>query len=80
MTGELSLTGFVLPVGGVKEKVIAAFESGMEEVIVPKKNAKDLREIPEEVIKRLRIYEVSTLDEALRVALDDHQIDLNSKL
>lgn len=70
MTGELTLRGKVLPIGGLQEKLIAAYKSGMKEVLIPKKNfERDMDEIPEEVKKGLIIHPVSTLDEVLKVVL-----------
>lgn len=70
MTGELTLRGKVLPIGGLQEKLIAAYKSGMKEVLIPKKNfERDMDEIPEEVKKGLIIHPVSTLDEVLEVVL-----------
>ncbi|EQD31989.1 protein containing Peptidase S16, lon, partial [mine drainage metagenome] len=63
MTGEIALSGRVLPVGGVKEKLIGAREAGIKRVFIPEKNAKDLLEIPEEVKKDLTIVLVSHIDD-----------------
>ena len=71
MTGELTLTGKVLPVGGIKEKVLAAHRAGVRTVILPKRNEKDLREeVPDAVRGALSIYPVNDVCEALRIALD----------
>jgi ATP-dependent Lon protease len=69
MTGELSLTGRVLPVGGIKEKVLAAKRAGIKEIILPKKNEKDLREVPERHRKGLKFYPVETFNEVLNIAI-----------
>jgi ATP-dependent Lon protease len=69
MTGEITLRGAVMPVGGIKEKVIAAHRAGMERVLLPAKNQKDLREIPEEVRKAISIQWVETAAEVLAAAL-----------
>lgn len=69
MTGELSLTGKVLPVGGIKEKVLAAKRAGIKTVILPKKNEKDLKEVPERHRKGLKFYPVEHFDEVVSVAL-----------
>lgn len=68
MTGEVTLTGRVLPVGGIKEKVLAAYRAGIGTVILPKENEKDLEEVPEEVRRELQFHFVETLDEALALA------------
>lgn len=70
MTGELTLRGLVLPIGGLKEKTLAAVRAGIEEVIIPRLNAKDLPEVPEEVRSRLRFTLVDTVDEVLAAALE----------
>ncbi len=70
MTGEITLRGAVMPVGGIREKVIAAHRAGIERVLLPAKNRKDLREIPEEVRSALQIEWVETIDELLQKALD----------
>lgn len=69
MTGEISLRGLVLPIGGLKEKTIAALRAGIKTVIIPKLNEKDLPELPQEVLDRLEIVAVETVDEVLLHAL-----------
>lgn len=69
MTGELSLTGKVLPVGGIKEKVLGAKRAGIKEIILPKKNEKDLLEVPEIHRRGIKFYPVEHFDEVLKIAL-----------
>ena len=69
MTGEVTLRGKVLEIGGVKEKVLAAYRAGLREVMLPKQNEKDLRDIPAEVKATMAFTFVSTMDEVLRLAL-----------
>ncbi len=69
MTGEITLRGVVAPVGGIKEKVIAAERAGVEHVILSRKNERDLREVPDEVKSKLRFSFVDDVGEALRIAL-----------
>lgn len=69
MTGELSLTGKVLPVGGIKEKVLAAKRAGIKEIILPKQNEKDLKEVPDRHRKGVKFYPVEHFDEVLKIAL-----------
>jgi len=69
MTGEITLRGRVLPIGGLKEKLLAALRGGLQTVIIPKENEKDLAEIPDNVKKALKIVPVATIDEVLRLAL-----------
>lgn len=71
MTGEITLSGSVLPVGGVKEKVLAARRAGIRKVILPAKNKKDVEEIPNEQIKGLKFAYVETIDEVVDLALAD---------
>lgn len=69
MTGEITLTGRVLPIGGLKEKALAAMRHGVKTVIIPDKNKKDLEDIPEEFRQNLTFVPVKTIDEVLEVAL-----------
>ena len=69
MTGEISLRGKVLPIGGLKEKLLAAHRGGIKTVIIPKDNVKDLEEIPENAKRDLNIHAVETIDEVLTIAL-----------
>ena len=69
MTGEITLRGRVLPIGGLKEKILAAHRGGIATVIFPKDNAKDLREIPKRVLKTMHLVPVGHMDEVLRAAL-----------
>jgi ATP-dependent Lon protease len=69
MTGEITLRGLVLPIGGLKEKTLAAKRAGIREVIVPRRNEKDLPDIPEEVRNTLKFHLVDTVDDALEVAV-----------
>jgi ATP-dependent Lon protease len=69
MTGEITLTGLVLPIGGVKEKVLAARRAGITNVILPKANQKDLRDLPEEVRKQMQFTFVERIEEVLRTAI-----------
>jgi ATP-dependent Lon protease len=70
MTGEVTLRGLVLPIGGLKEKSLAAARAGVKRVIIPKLNEKDLPEIPDEVKRKVTFYPAETVDEVLKVALD----------
>jgi ATP-dependent Lon protease len=69
MTGEVTLRGKVLEIGGVKEKVLAAYRAGLRQVLMPKSNEKDLRDIPEEVRNSMTFTFVSTMDEVLHYTL-----------
>ncbi len=69
MTGEVTLRGRVLPVGGLKEKILAAKRAGIKIVILPKRNLKDLDEVPKQVRKDLQFVFVDTMDQVLPVAL-----------
>jgi ATP-dependent Lon protease len=70
MTGEITLRGLVLPIGGLKEKTLAAKRAGIRQVIVPKRNEKDLPDIPEEVKKTLKFHFVENIDQVMHIALD----------
>ena len=69
MTGEVTLQGRVLPIGGVKQKVLAAHAAGLTDVILPERNAADLDEVPVEVRERMRFHPVASIDEVLAIAL-----------
>ncbi len=69
MTGEVSLTGRVLPIGGVKQKLLAADRSGLTEVLLPARNGPDLDDVPAEVRDRLTVHLVSDAADVLRLAL-----------
>jgi len=69
MTGEITLRGTVLPIGGLKEKLLAAHRGGIETVIIPAENEKDLAEIPKNILRKLEIHPVSEIDEVLEIAL-----------
>jgi ATP-dependent Lon protease len=71
MTGEITLSGLVLPVGGIKEKVLATRRAGIRRVILPKENEKDLRELPQEVRKEMEFLLVERIEEALAAALPE---------
>jgi len=70
MTGEITLRGKVLPIGGVKEKLLAAHRAGLTTIIIPKENEKDLAEIPADVLESLQINAVEAMDEVLQIALE----------
>ena len=70
MTGEITLRGLVLPIGGLKEKSIAALRGGIKTILIPKLNEKDIPDLPEEVRQRLQIIPVETVDEVLKAALE----------
>ena len=70
MTGEITLRGKVLPIGGVKEKLLAAHRMGLRTIVLPKDNEKDLADIPQEILSSLTIHLVETMDEVLQIALE----------
>jgi ATP-dependent Lon protease len=70
MTGEITLRGQVLPIGGLKEKLLAAQRGGIRRVIIPKENERDLKEIPDNVKSRVEIIPVKWMDEVLEIALE----------
>jgi ATP-dependent Lon protease len=69
MTGEITLSGLVLPVGGIRDKALAAKRLGLKTFILPALNEPDLQELPEEIRKDMRFVPVSTLEEVLEIAL-----------
>jgi ATP-dependent Lon protease len=79
MTGEITLTGKVLPVGGIKEKALAAMRAGIETIIIPWKNQKDLLEIPSQYRNKINFIPVRSIEEVLAIALVDWkgQLDLD---
>ncbi|KJK59821.1 endopeptidase La [Saccharothrix sp. ST-888] len=74
MTGEVSLTGRVLPIGGVKQKLLAADRAGITAVIIPKRNEPDLDDVPAEVLERLTVHPVADVREVLRLALEPAEV------
>jgi ATP-dependent Lon protease len=70
MTGEITLRGKVLAIGGVKEKLLAAHRAGMTTIIIPKENEKDLTEVPADVLEEVQVNAVETMDEVLQIALE----------
>ena len=86
MTGEVTLTGQVLPIGGLKEKLIAAHRAGIKEVLIPKENEKDLVDMPKKIIDEVKITSVEFADEVLKIALTKElkktewvEVDLSKK-
>ena len=71
MTGEITLRGQVLPIGGVKEKLLAAHRGGIKKVVIPKENERDLADVPENIKSDMEIYPVSWIDEVFQYALED---------
>ncbi len=69
MTGEITLRGRVLPIGGLKEKLLAALRGGIKTVIIPEENVKDLADIPEEIKKKLELVPVSRMEDVIKTAL-----------
>ena len=86
MTGEVTLTGQVLPIGGLKEKLLAAHRAGIKEVLIPKENEKDLVDMPKKIIDEIKITSVEFADEVLKIALtkelkkiDWAEVDISKK-
>jgi ATP-dependent Lon protease len=79
MTGEITLRGRVLPIGGLKEKLLAAHRGGIELVIIPEENQKDLTEIPKNITSSLTIKPVKWIDEVLDIALERPLIPLTGE-
>ena len=74
LTGEITLRGKVLPVGGIKEKILAAKRAGIKEIILCKENEKDVDEVPAEFIKGLKFHYVEEMEEMLEIALEKKKI------
>jgi ATP-dependent Lon protease len=70
MTGEITLRGKVLPIGGLKEKLLAALRVGIKEAIIPKENEKDMAEVPENIRNNMKIHPVENMDQVLQIALE----------
>jgi ATP-dependent Lon protease len=75
MTGEITLRGKVLPVGGIKEKVLAAHRAGIKTIILPKKNERDIEDIPPDLRAELQFHFVSDAEEVLKLALQNNGKD-----
>ena len=71
MTGEVTLQGLVLPIGGVKQKVLAAHRMGLKEVILPRRNEKDLDDVPEAVRQAITFHLAGRVEDVLKVALEE---------
>ncbi len=78
MTGEITLRGRVLPVGGVREKVLAAHRAGLKTVILPKRNLKDLVDVPKRARNELNIVPIEHMDQVLELALAPARVDAPS--
>ena len=74
MTGEITLRGNVLPIGGLKEKIFAAYRGGVKKIIIPQENGKDLRDIPKNILKNITVVEVTHADQVLREAIDADEV------
>ena len=79
MTGEITLTGKVLPIGGLKEKALAAMRHGIKTIVIPEKNKKDLEDIPQEYRDALTFIPVKTIDDVLAVVLTDKIVTAKSR-
>jgi ATP-dependent Lon protease len=78
MTGEITLRGTVLPVGGIKEKVLAALRAGISQIVLPEKNQKDLEDIPDHIREQITFHFVSTMTEVLKLALGESKREKKS--
>ncbi len=79
MTGEITLRGEVLEIGGLKEKLLAALRSGIREVIIPKDNEKDLRDLPNNIVEKLKIHSVKFVDEVFTIALKTKPVKIKAR-
>ncbi|PJD92680.1 MAG: endopeptidase La [Legionella sp.] len=78
MTGEITLRGQVLPIGGLKEKLLAAHRGGIKHVIIPEENRKDLTEIPQNILKKITVHPVNTIEQVLELALQRSPLVANN--
>ena len=79
MTGEITLRGKVLPIGGLKEKLLAAHRTGLDECIIPKDNEKDLADAPANILEAMKIHAVETMDQVLRIALERPLVGMSAE-
>jgi ATP-dependent Lon protease len=79
MTGEITLRGRVLPIGGLKEKAVAAHRNKVSDVIIPHGNMRDVDELPEEVLAAVRFHPVKTMDEVLAVAMRGDSLEKSAE-
>jgi len=70
MTGEVTLQGRVLPIGGLKQKILAAHRAGLTDVIIPERNRRDLDDVPAQILEKVRVHPVLTVQEVLDIALE----------
>jgi ATP-dependent Lon protease len=80
MTGEITLRGKVLPIGGVKEKLLAAHRAGIRTIILPKDNQKDLTDVPANIQEEFTVHLVETVDEVLKIALTRPPVPLEEEV
>ncbi|EFH31035.1 ATP-dependent Lon protease [Streptomyces pristinaespiralis ATCC 25486] len=78
MTGEVSLTGRVLPIGGVKQKLLAAHRAGITTVVIPKRNEPDLDDVPAEILEKLEIHPVTDVRQVLEIALSSADVPVTA--
>jgi ATP-dependent Lon protease len=72
MTGEITLRGRVLPIGGLKEKMLAAIRAGITTIVIPKQNEKDLEEVPRHILKKVKVVTAEIIDDVLKTALENY--------
>ena len=73
MTGEITLQGRILPVGGIKEKILAGVAKGMKHVLIPKENAKDLEDIPQHLLRKIKVHKVHSYDEVIPLVFEENE-------